>query len=98
MYKRQVLHDAKYHLVVSADASEGGISKYVKMNNGAWTSIMLSRLTNDIQPWPLINVLLKENIAVSLAAGVPSITDPATSISGVSLLKTSLSELPLSFV
>ena len=93
-----LLHDAKYHLVVSADASEGGISKYVKMNNGAWTSIMLSRLANDIQPWPLINVLLKENIAVSLAAGVPSITDPATSISGVSLLKTSLSELPLSFV
>ena len=93
-----LLPDAKYHLVVSADASEGGISKYVKINNGAWTSIMLSRLTNDIQPWPLINVLLKENIAVSLAAGVPSITDPATSISGVSLLKTSLSELPLSFV
>ena len=93
-----LLPDAKYHLVVSADASEGGISKYVKMNNGAWTSIMLSRLANDIQPWPLINVLLKENIAVSLAAGVPSITDPAASISGVSLLKTSLSELPLSFV
>ena len=93
-----LLPNAKYHLVVSADASEGGISKYIKMNNGAWTSIMLSRLTNDIQPWPLINVLLKENIAVSLAAGVPSITDPATSISGVSLLKTSLSELPLSFV
>ena len=93
-----LLPDAKYHLVVSADASEGGISKYVKMNNGAWTSIMLSRLANDIQPWPLINVLLKENIAVSLAAGVPSIADPAASISGVSLLKTSLSELPLSFV
>ena len=93
-----LLPDAKYHLVVSADASEGGISKYVKMNNGAWTSIMLSRLANDIQPWPLINVLLKENIAVSLAAGVPSITDQAASISGVSLLKTSLSELPLSFV
>ena len=93
-----VLHDAKYHLVVSADASEGGISKYVKMNNGAWTSIMLSRLANDIQPWPLINVLLKENIAVSLAAGVPSIADQAASITGVSLLKTSLSELPLSFV
>ena len=93
-----VLHDAKYHLVVSADASEGGISKYIKMNNGAWTSIMLSRLTNDIQPWPLINVLLKENIAVSLAAGVPSIADQAASITGVSLLKTSLSELPLSFV
>ena len=93
-----LLPDAKYHLVVSADASEGGISKYVKMNNGAWTSIMLSRLANDIQPWPLINVLLRENIAVSLAARVPSITDQAASISGVSLLKTSLSELPLSFV
>ena len=93
-----LLPNAKYHLVVSADASEGGISKYVKMNNGAWTSIMLSRLANDIQPWPLINVLLKENIAVSLAAGVASITDPAASISGVSLLKTSLSGLPLSFV
>ena len=93
-----LLPDAKYHLVVSADASEGGISKYVKMNNGAWTSIMLSRLANDIQPWPLINALLKENIAVSLAAGVPSIADQAASITGVSLLKTSLSELPLSFV
>jgi flagellar biosynthesis protein FlhF len=93
-----LLPNAKYHLVVSADASEGGISKYIKMNNGAWTSIMLSRLANDIQPWPLINVLLKENIAVSLAAGVASITDPAASISGVSLLKTSLSGLPLSFV
>ena len=93
-----LLPNAKYHLVVSADASEGGISKYIKMNNGAWTSIMLSRLANDIQPWPLINVLLKENIAVSLAAGVPSIADQAASITGVSLLKTSLSELPLSFV
>jgi flagellar biosynthesis protein FlhF len=93
-----LLPNAKYHLVVSADASEGGISKYIKMNNGAWTSIMLSRLANDIQPWPLINVLLKENIAVSLAAGVASITDPAASISGISLLKTSLSGLPLSFV
>ena len=93
-----LLPAAKMHLVVSADASEGGISKYVRMNNSTWTSIMLSRLANDIQPWPLINVLLKENIAVSLAAGAPSITDQVTPITGISLLKTSLCELPLSFV
>ena len=93
-----LLPDAKYHLVVSADASEGGISKYLRMNNDAWTSIMISRLANDIQPWPLINVLLKEKIPVSLAAGAPSITDQAILINGISLLKTSLYELPLSFV
>ena len=93
-----LLPDAKYHLVVSADASEGGISKYLRMNNDAWTSIMISRLANDIQPWPLINVLLKEKIPVSLAAGAPSIKDQAILINGISLLKTSLYELPLSFV
>ena len=93
-----LLPDAKYHLVVSADASEGGISKYLRMNNDAWTSIMISRLANDIQPWPLINVLLKEKIPVSLAAGAPSITDQAILMNGISLLKTSLYELPLSFV
>ena len=68
------------------------------MNNVAWSSVMLSRLVPDIYPWPLINVLLKEKVAISVAAGSPSITDQAVPIDGVSLLRTSLCELPLSFV
>lgn len=93
-----LLPEAKYHLVVAADASEGGTNKYVKMNNVAWSSVMLSRLVPDIYPWPLINVLLKEKVAISVAAGSPSITDQAVPIDGASLLRTSLCELPLSFV
>ena len=59
---------------------------------------MLSRLEPGIYPWAAINILLNEEIPVSLAAAEPSIVDPAISITGNTLAQHALSHLPISFV
>jgi hypothetical protein len=90
--------NAQCHLIVPADSSEGSIKKHMKMNKDNWTSIIVSRLEGGIHPWPLINVLLNEKIPVSVAVDSPLVTEHAGLINGVSLLKRTLYDLPMSFI
>lgn len=93
-----LLPEANCHLVIAADSSEGGIKKYIDMNSNPWMSVMVSKLEENARPWPLINVMISNSVAVSLAVGSPSINEHATLIDGVSLVEKSLCGLPLSFV
>jgi flagellar biosynthesis GTPase FlhF len=93
-----LLPEANCHLVVAADSSEGGIKKYIDMNSKSWMSVMVSKLEENARPWPLINVMINNSAAISLAVGSPSINEHATLIDGVSLVENSLCGLPLSFV
>ena len=94
----KLMPNAQCHLIVPADSSEGSIKKHMKMNKDNWTSIIVSRLEGGIHPWPLINVLLNEKIPVSVAVDSPLVTEHAGLINGVSLLKRTLYDLPMSFI
>ena len=59
---------------------------------------MISKLEENARPWSLINVMINNSAAISLAVGSPSINEHATLIDGVSLVENSLCGLPLSFV
>jgi flagellar biosynthesis protein FlhF len=93
-----LVSEAKYHLVLPADTSEGGVRSFINSSEHFWTSMMISRLEDDVQPWPIINVLLDQDIPVSIVASSPSLSKNAEPITGISIVEKSLKSLPMSFV
>ena len=93
-----LVSEAKYHLVLPADTSEGGVRSFINSSEHFWTSMMISRLEDDVQPWPIINVLLDQDIPVSIVTSSPSLSKNAEPITGISIVEKSLKSLPMSFV
>ena len=90
----KLLPEAQRHLVVAADASEASVNRQLKAGAGDWDSVMLSRLEDDIHPWPVINALLNTNIPISIYAYEPSITAAPIALTGFDLAEHSLNNLP----
>ena len=93
-----LLPEASYHLVLPADSSEGGVRSSIIASQDVWESIIITRLDGDVQPWPIINVLVDQDIPVSLITNSPSLTKNAEATTGVSLIDQSLRDLPMGFV
>ena len=93
-----LLPEASYHLVLPADSSEGGVRSSLIASQDIWESIIITRLDGDVQPWPIINVLVDQDIPVSLITTSPSLTKNAEATTGVSLIDQSLRDLPMGFV
>ena len=93
-----LLPKASYHLVLPADSSEGGVRSSISASQDIWESIIITRLDGDVQPWPIINVLVDQDIPVSLITNSPSLTKNAEAITGISLIDQSLRDLPMGFV
>jgi flagellar biosynthesis GTPase FlhF len=93
-----LLPEASYHLVLPADSSEGGVRSSISASQDIWESIIITRLDGGIQPWPIINVLVDQDIPVSLITNSPSLTKNAEATTGISLIDQSLRDLPMGFV
>ena len=91
----KLLPEAQKHLVVAADASEASVNRQLKAGSGDWNSIMLSRLEDDIRPWPVINALLNTRIPISVSASEPSIAAAPVALTGLELADHSLTNLPV---
>ena len=84
--------------MLPADSSEGGVRSSINASQDVWESIIITRLDGDVQPWPIINVLVDQDIPVSLITSSPSLTKNAEATTGVSLIDQSLRDLPMGFV
>ena len=84
--------------MLPADSSEGGVRSSLIASQDIWESIIITRLDGDVQPWPIINVLVDQDIPVSLITNSPSLTKNAEAITGISLIDQSLRDLPMGFV
>ena len=93
-----LLPEASYHLVLPADSSEGGVRSSISASQDIWESIIITRLDGGVQPWPIINVLVDQDIPVSLITNSPSLTKNAEATTGISLIDQSLRDLPMGFV
>jgi flagellar biosynthesis GTPase FlhF len=91
----KILPEAQTHLVVAADASEASVNRQLKAGSGDWDSIMLSRLEEDIRPWPVINALLNTSIPISVSASEPSIAAAPVALTGLDLADHCLANLPV---
>jgi len=91
----KLLPEAQKHLVVAADASEASVNRQLKAGSGDWDSIMLSRLEDDIRPWPVINALLDTRIPISVCSSEPSIAAAPANLTGIDLADHCLANLPV---
>ena len=71
----------EFHLVVPCDASESSISNSLTLKKKGWSSVMISRAEDHVNPWSLISALAKSQVPISYIARGTS------SLSGISVFK-----------
>ena len=86
------------HLIVSSDASEASISRFVKQSNTQWSSVLLSRYNQDIDVWPIINALINKSIPLSIANEDGNMMTPLKQLNTIDLVSANIQNMQLSLV
>ena len=86
------------HLIVSSDASEASIARFVKQNNTQWSSVLLSRYNQDIDVWPIINALINKSVPLSIANEDGNIMTPLKQLNTIDLVSANIQNMQLSLV
>ena len=86
------------HLIVSSDASEASIVRFVKQNNTQWSSVLLSRYNQDIDVWPIINALINKSVPLSIANEDGNIMTPLKQLNTMDLVSANIQNMQLSLV
>ena len=86
------------HLIVSSDASEASITRFVKQSNTQWSSVLLSRYNQDIDVWPIINALINKSIPLSIANEDGNMMTPLKQLNTIDLVSANIQNMQLSLV
>ncbi len=86
------------HLIVSSDASEASITRFVKQSNTQWSSVLLSRYNQDIDVWPIINALINKSIPLSIANADGNMMTPLKQLNTIDLVSANIQNMQLSLV
>ena len=86
------------HLIVSSDASEASITRFVKQSNTQWSSVLMSRYNQDIDVWPIINALINKSIPLSIANEDGNIMSPLKQLNTIDLVSANIQNMQLSLV
>ncbi len=81
------------HLVLPADASATTVRKYLQDPDSHWSSLMVSRMDESTQPWPLIQILCDYPMPLSAASYSPLMSVPAKILSGAQLVNSAIKGL-----
>ena len=86
------------HLIVSSDASEASITRFVKQSNTQWSSVLLSRYNQDIDVWPIINALINKSIPLSIANEDGNMMTPLKQLNTIDLVSANIQNMQLTLV
>ena len=86
------------HLIVSSDASEASITRFVKQSNTQWSSVLLSRYNQDIDVWPIINALINQSSPLSIANEDGNMMTPLKQLNTIDLVSANIQNMQLSLV
>ena len=86
------------HLIVSSDASEASITRFVKQSNTQWSSVLMSRYNQDIDVWPIINALINKSIPLSIANEDGNMMTPLKQLNTIDLVSANIQNMQLSLV
>ena len=86
------------HLIVSSDASEASIARFVKQNYIQWSSVLLSRYNQDIDVWPIINALINKSVPLSISNEDGNIMTPLKQLNTIDLVSANIQNMQLSLV
>ena len=62
---RQAVDDAVFHLVLPADASASTVNRFLQLQDIKWHSLMLTKLDECTNPWPLLQMLNEQTLPIS---------------------------------
>ena len=83
------------HLVLPADASATTVRRYLLDPSIEWNSLMLSRMDESTQPWPLIQLLCEHPVALSAASNSPQMAVPAKVLTASGLVTLAIQSLAI---
>ncbi len=92
---RRCAPKALFNLVLPADASISGISRFIPAAPVPWQSVMISKLDESACAWPLIQALCNHPIALSVGSADPSAEAPANALSPADLISHAFDQLEL---
>jgi len=82
------------HVVMAADSSSVTIKRI--RHAYAWDSVMVSKLDEASQPWPLLQALIDSPLPMSLMSPSSRLSETALPYSGVRIVEQALAHLPVS--
>ena len=85
---------AMAHVVMAADSSSVTIKRI--RHAYAWDSVMVSKLDEASQPWPLLQALIDSPLPMSLMSPSSRLSETALPYSGVRIVEQALAHLPVS--
>ncbi len=90
---KQVLPQASVHAVLAADVSSVGIKRIRAAAN--WDSLMVSKLDEATQPWPLIQALCDSPLPISVMSPSERLSDNPFPYAAPRIIAQALTHLPL---
>ncbi|MGI9135092.1 MAG: hypothetical protein ACR2I0_14305, partial [Rhodoferax sp.] len=88
-----VCPDCAVHAVMAADSSTASLNRILQASGIAWTSLMVSKLDESVQPWPLVELLCNHTIALSAASDGSHLSDLRTDLSAGALVEMAVAQL-----
>ena len=93
---QSVCAQAHFHAVLPADVSLTTLRRIFSVQNIEWQSLMISKLDESSQPWPLIQCLTEGHVNVSVASKGERLGDWIRQVKSEDLVNLALSNLSLS--
>lgn len=78
---------AQHHLVVSADANAATLRRWVGSQAPAWTDVLITRLDESAQPWPLLQACCEHQLHPAMASDGSGLNHLRMPYDGAALLQ-----------
>ncbi len=88
-----VYPDCSVHAVVAADSSCATLNRILQTPGISWASLMISKLDESVQPWPLVEFLCSSDIMLSAASDGSHVADLRLDFSAAALVEMAVAQL-----
>lgn len=88
-----VYPDCSAHAVLAADSSCATLKRILQTSGISWASLMVSKLDESVQPWPLVEFLCNSDVMLSAASDGCHVSDLRLDFSAAALVEMAVAQL-----
>jgi len=88
-----VYPDCSIHAVLPADSSGATLKRILQAPGTNWASLMVSKLDESVQPWPLVEFICNSDVLVSIASDGSHVADLRPDFSVAALVEMAVAQL-----
>ena len=90
---RNAFPQAQAHMVMSADASSATLNRAMRATSARWDSLMVTKLDESVQPWPLVEFLCDNRLPLNAAGDGNQLGDLRRELEIRSLVEMAVAQL-----